>query len=425
MNNYPQSDHQKKVNNDNIPKAKNHWEKYKLYYLVGGSFFFTTLIVLISNSRTNDELKKLKSQPAPINWQRPDHEYSSDFIKPDPARKNENWVQEHIVKDSVRKEVETWINSFKYLPKYFAQEGPEIDKHVLISGPPGTGKTYLALDFCHNESLQYSFVKFDTVILKGSSIAKQKKALAQARAILQAEGSLENKPIVMVIDELDSIGIKDTSAINSASRDEVNGLLTMFDDINRERLNIIVIGITNYPEALDPALVRSGRFGRKIEVGYPTDEETDKLLDFLESEMKGKRGYKFVGNQDKWSNERSEGNLIIKWPSDFWSEVRRITKAVRVKYSQEIKGKIEGTVYKIKASGINTGFTLRDLEKFIGTCLAVKSGKDIREIIPTSQDYEVELEKEMQRRIKNMIAAEARRPRPTPPARDEEEEQQT
>ena len=147
----------------------------------------------------------------------------------------------------------------------------------------------------------------------------------EARRILKAEENRQKrlgikekiKPVVLVVDELDSVGIKDVRAENSSSRDEVNGLLRLFDDINSEKLNIIVIGITNYPEALDDALVRSGRFGRKIEVGYPTDEEMDKLLDFLEMEMKSERGYKLVDNKDKWNKERNEENLIISWPSNF------------------------------------------------------------------------------------------------------------
>lgn len=447
-NTHPQLIHQKKESSDNIPEEKSHWEKNKLYYLVGGSFFFTTLIILISNSHTNSELRKLKRQSETVNnrensddedgssRQEHHHEYSSNFVKPDPDQKNENWIQERIVKDDVRKEVEIWINSFKYLPNYFAKEGPEVDKHVLISGPPGTGKSYLARDFCENEALRYAFVKFDTVLWKGSSIAKQEAALKEARRILKVEENRQKrlgikekiKPVVMVIDELDSVGIKDTNASNSSSRDEVNGLLRLFDDINSEKLNIIVIGITNYPEALDDALVRAGRFGRKIEVGYPTDEEIDKLFDFLEKEMKSERGYKLLDNKDKWNKERNEENLIIKWPSDFWSEVRRITKAKRAEYSQEKKGKIGSLPYKIPAGEISTGFTLRDLEKYIGTCLAAKSGKNVQEIIPGSHDYETELEKEMQRRIKDIVMKEVRRkqiptPRPTPPTREEEDEQ--
>jgi SpoVK/Ycf46/Vps4 family AAA+-type ATPase len=440
LTNVPQDKH--KESDNYYPKEKSHWQKYQIYYLVFGSFFFTTLIILISNSNTNKEIRKLKRQS--INNERnqenpddnnspgsddnkPKHEYSSEFIKPRPAEKNENWIQDSIAKESVRKEVETWINSFKYLPEYFAKEGPEIDKHVLLSGPPGTGKTYLAETFCQNEALEYAFVKFDTVLWKGSSIIKQKMALNQAKNILRNEEARQKrlgvkekiKPVVIVIDELDSVGIKDLSPSNSSSRDEVDGLLRMFDEINNKKLNIIVIGITNYPEALDPALVRPGRLGRKIEVGYPTDEEMDKLMDYLEKEMKGEHGYKFVDNKDKWSKERNNEKVIIKWPDNFWSEVRRITKEIRTKYSKEIKF---GS-FTLPAGQVNTGFTLRDLEKFVGDCLAAKSGKDIQEIIPSSQDYEAELEKEMKKRIKETkLAYFSRSPKPTPPTKEKEEE---
>jgi hypothetical protein len=442
MNYNPESKNEKESNNGYYPAKKTHWEKYKIYYLVFGSFFFTTIIILISNSNTNKEIRKLKRQsinneqnqensddnnsPSSGN-EKPKHEYSSEFIKPSPAKKNENWIQDSIAKESVRQEVETWINSFKYLPEYFAKEGPEIDKHVLLSGPPGTGKTYLAETFAENEALRYASVKFDTVLWKGSSIAKQQIALSQAKNILRNEEARQKrlgikekiKPVVIIIDELDSVGIKDLSPSNSSSRDEVNGLLRMFDEINNNKLNIIVIGITNYPEALDSALVRAGRLGRRIEVGYPTDEEMDKLMDYLEKEMKGERGYKFVDNKDKWPKERNNEKAIIKWPNDFWSEVRRITKEIRVKYSKEIKF---GS-FTLPAGQVNTGFALRDLEKFVGNCLAAKSEKDIQEIIPSSQDYEAELEKEMEKRIKETkFVRVSRSPKPTPPTKEKEEE---
>jgi hypothetical protein len=80
---------------------KSHWEKYKIYYLIFGSFFFTVLIVLISNSNINNEIRKIKRQSinTEINTEedqnssnryQPKNEYSSQFTKPDPSRKNEN-----------------------------------------------------------------------------------------------------------------------------------------------------------------------------------------------------------------------------------------------------------------------------------------------------------------------------------------------
>jgi len=101
----PPIDNNKERSNNYYPSEKTHWEKYQIYYLVFGSFFFTTVIILISNSNTNKEIRKLKRQsinneqnqensddnnsPGPGN-EKPKHEYSSEFIKPSPAVKNEN-----------------------------------------------------------------------------------------------------------------------------------------------------------------------------------------------------------------------------------------------------------------------------------------------------------------------------------------------
>ena len=62
------------------------------------------------------------------------------------------------------------------------------------------------------------------------------------------------------MDELDSFGMKDTSGHHQHTLQEVNGVLRMFDDIHDKNLNIVLIGITNYPALLDQALVRVGRF---------------------------------------------------------------------------------------------------------------------------------------------------------------------
>jgi SpoVK/Ycf46/Vps4 family AAA+-type ATPase len=94
------------------------------------------------------------------------------------------------------------------------------------------------------------------------------------------------------------VGIKEMSGLGSSSgRDEVNGLLKLFDDVQKENLNIVLIATTNYPDSLDDALVRPGRFGRRIEVPYPTDEEIEKLVRYVEKTMKGKYGYKTATNR--------------------------------------------------------------------------------------------------------------------------------
>jgi ATP-dependent 26S proteasome regulatory subunit len=172
------------------------------------------------------------------------------------------------------------------LPRHHDSEAPEISRNLLLYGPPGTGKTFIAEQLAKNETLAYSFVSFETVIFTGSSKEVQDRTLRNAMKILRTEelkvGKDNSKPVAIIIDELDSVGTKDRSGVNKSSNVEVNNIQKMIDEIHRQKLNIIIIGITNYLDLLEPALIRSGRLGRQVKVDYPTSEEIDKLSDYLE-----------------------------------------------------------------------------------------------------------------------------------------------
>jgi SpoVK/Ycf46/Vps4 family AAA+-type ATPase len=183
----------------------------------------------------------------------------------------------------VREEFQIWVNSVKYLPRYKIGGQAEPERHALFYGPPGSGKTYLAEMFAKNESLRYIFAKFGTETFSGSAQQKVNKVMKQARNLLEKNGG--SKPVVIIIDEMDSVGIKNP-LMSGGSTQEVNAVLTMIDEIKHDNLNIIVIGITNYPEMLDPALKRAGRLGRQIKVPYLTKEEITKMVNYLEKDMK-------------------------------------------------------------------------------------------------------------------------------------------
>ena len=169
--------------------------------------------------------------------------------------------------------------------------GPEIDSHVLFYGPPGTGKSFLAQEFAINESCAYAFVNFKTKMFTGTSIMKMKKVREEAKTILQQQEALVKikggkiKPVVIILDEMDSFGKKDITGFDSSSATEANGLQTLIDEILREKLNIILIGITNHPEMLSEALLRPGRFGRRIKIDYPSEGEIDNTTKYLKKLM--------------------------------------------------------------------------------------------------------------------------------------------
>jgi transitional endoplasmic reticulum ATPase len=181
------------------------------------------------------------------------------------------------------------------LPRYRIGGQAEPERHALFYGPPGTGKTYLAEMFAINESLGYIFAKFGTETFSGSSQQKVNKVMEQAQNLLKK--NQEDKPVIVIIDEMDSVGVKDS--MHGGSTQEVNAILTMIDEIKRDKLNIIVIGITNYPDVLDPALKRAGRLGRQIEIPFLTKEEITKMVNYLEKDMKKEQ----VGSLKSESNK--------------------------------------------------------------------------------------------------------------------------
>ncbi|CAI2177481.1 407_t:CDS:2, partial [Funneliformis geosporum] len=252
----------------------------------------------------------------------------------------------------------------------------EPEMHALFYGPPGSGKSYLAEMFARNESLSYINANFGFELYVGSNQVKVNKVMEHAEYLLKLKGN--EKPVVIIIDEIDSIGTK--SDISHSSKQEVNALLTMIDNIKSKKLNIIVIGITNYPDALDSALKRAGRLGRQIEVPYLTREEITKMVKCLESDMK----------KDKEGSYKHEGNK-----SNFWSEVLQITFE---------------NFEKCKQAKVGISYT--DLEMSIKGALAKKVSKDSKKITPQSADFKAELEKKVDDKIRDK--PEPRQPTPQP-----------
>lgn len=395
------------MTNPAIKNPSNHWKKYKFYYLIGAAFLVLFVFILLVNSKNTQEIRKInqrferKQKGSPWfnnpNWDFPEEEDkkkeydSSNFIIPDPKMRNTKWVEETIPNPEIQQQVRNWINGFKYLPDYRAKYGPEINRHVLLSGPTGSGKSYLAGQFCQNESCAWKIVHFETVLYKGSSILAQKAALRAAQNHAEKELKLaqsENRkprPVVMLIEEIDSVGIKDMTGLGSAAgRDEVDGLLKMFDHIQTNDLNITIIATTNYPDALDDALVRPGRLGRRIEVPYPTDDQIESLVWYVEKTMKDEHGYKTPDNQLKWNEKRKDSKKIVRWPANFWDQVVQETKAIKKKYSKVEITKQDGSREEVEAE---IGFAFPDISQIIGECLSAKTSENQTEIVPDINDY--------------------------------------
>jgi cell division protease FtsH len=159
----------------------------------------------------------------------------------------------------------------------------------LLYGPPGTGKTYLAEMFAKNEALAYVRVNFAVELIVGSSKIKQDRIFQQAKKIIEEKQKETlckvTKPVVIIIDEIDAVGRKSFSPISSNGNEATDNLLINIDKIRQEKLNIVIIATTNYSSVLDPALIRTGRFGYQIQFSYPTEAEIDKMVEHCQEKV--------------------------------------------------------------------------------------------------------------------------------------------
>ncbi len=146
-------------------------------------------------------------------------------------------------------------------PELFEKLGIEPPKGVLLYGPPGTGKTLLAKAVANESGAHFISINGPEVTSKwyGESERKIRDIFKQAQ---------ENAPSIIFIDEIDAIAPKREDVNGEVERRVVAQLLASMDGLE-SRGQVIVIGATNRPDAIDPALRRPGRFDREIEIGVP------------------------------------------------------------------------------------------------------------------------------------------------------------
>jgi len=149
-------------------------------------------------------------------------------------------------------------------PEIFSRLGIEPPKGVLLHGPPGTGKTLLAKAVANESDAHFILLNGPEIMSKfyGESEKKIREIFDEAE---------KNAPSIIFIDEIDAIAPKREDVGGEVERRVVSQLLTMMDGL-QSRGKVVVIGATNRPNALDPALRRPGRFDREVSISVPDKE---------------------------------------------------------------------------------------------------------------------------------------------------------
>ncbi|GAP88638.1 putative ATP-dependent metallopeptidase [Rosellinia necatrix] len=162
--------------------------------------------------------------------------------------------------DEAKEELQDMVE-FLRNPERFSQLGGKLPKGILLVGPPGTGKTLLARAVAGEAGVPFFYMsgsEFDEVYV-GVGAKRVRELFAAAKA---------KSPSIVFIDELDAIGGRRNARDAAYVKQTLNQLLTELDGFD-QTANVIIIGATNFPELLDKALTRPGRFDRHVTVDLP------------------------------------------------------------------------------------------------------------------------------------------------------------
>ncbi|GES61682.1 intermembrane space AAA protease IAP-1 [Aspergillus terreus] len=240
---------------ESLGSAVFRWVKFLLYF---GFFTYMSLVLVTILVETTGVLKNIRG---PQNNEAQPQQQTvrfSDVHGCDEA------------KDELQELVEFLLN-----PDRFSSLGGKLPKGVLLVGPPGTGKTLLARAVAGEAGVPFFYMsgsEFDEVYV-GVGAKRVRELFNQAR---------NKAPAIIFIDELDAIGAKRNERDAAYVKQTLNQLLTELDGFSQTS-GVIIIAATNYPQLLDKALTRPGRFDRKVTVGLP---DVRGRMDILRHHMK-------------------------------------------------------------------------------------------------------------------------------------------
>lgn len=177
---------------------------------------------------------------------------------------------------SVKKEIRYYMDFIKNKEKY-AEWGVKLPKGIMLIGPPGTGKTLLVKTMAQE-------LDIPIICTSGSAFVEKYVGVGASRIRDLFKKAKTKKKCIIFIDEIDAVGGKRDSETNSERASTLNQLLVEMDGF-KDSSGILIFGATNLEKTLDRALLRSGRFDKKVYFDPPNLEERQKIFELYLEDM--------------------------------------------------------------------------------------------------------------------------------------------
>ncbi len=174
--------------------------------------------------------------------------------------------------EEVKQDLEEVVEFLKF-PKKYASLGARIPKGVLLVGPPGTGKTMLSRAVAGEANVPFFSIS-------GSEFVEMFVGVGASRVRDLFSKAKKNAPCIIFIDEIDAVGRKRGSGMGGGHDEReqtLNQILVEMDGFEQGQ-NVIVLAATNRADVLDPALLRPGRFDRRVNIGLPDRKDREAIL---------------------------------------------------------------------------------------------------------------------------------------------------
>ncbi|MDX4037356.1 AAA family ATPase [Aliarcobacter skirrowii] len=276
-------------------------------YYVGLGFLFILLIlsfILRANQdRIRDYFLKKKGKSVESSFDselKKSSEKANVELGIEPVKSNITFKDVAGIKE-IKEELEEIVD-FLNNPKKYQKFKVKLPKGVLLVGPPGVGKTLIARAVAGEANVPFfyqsgaSFVH----IYVGMGAKKVRELFTSAKL---------NAPSIVFIDEIDAVGKMRSGKSNDERESTLNELLTQMDGFDGES-GVIVIAATNKIEVLDDALLRAGRFDRRLYVGLPNIEDRRKILELYLKDIKHNINLDNLVNQTAGFNSASLSTLV-------------------------------------------------------------------------------------------------------------------